>query len=335
MQLQTNLPFSAGIAPWAMPASFARKAAAPRAVDLFAGGGGFSTGAAMAGVHVVWAANHWPLAVEIHKINHPDTLHACQDLQQADWSLVAQHDILLASPCCQGFSNARGTDRPHHDLQRSTAWAVISAAEYHRPQLVVVENVVEFMRWVLYPSWLDAVQRLGYTVAPHYIDAADHGVPQNRLRLYLVCTRSKAPLNLKLPKREHRTARSFIDFAAGKWTPINRPGRSAATLRRIERGYRELGTSRFLAPFYGSGSGATGRSLDRPIGTITTRDRWAVIDLDCGAMRMVTKEETRTAMGFPEGYLLPRQHKPSIHLLGNAVCPPVPADILIAAQAQA
>ena len=32
------------------------------AIDLFAGAGGFSTGAATAGCNVVWAANHWPAA---------------------------------------------------------------------------------------------------------------------------------------------------------------------------------------------------------------------------------------------------------------------------------
>ena len=44
-----------------------------RAVDLFAGAGGFSEGARMAGLEVVWAANHWPVAVEWHAANHPDT----------------------------------------------------------------------------------------------------------------------------------------------------------------------------------------------------------------------------------------------------------------------
>lgn len=42
------------------------------AVDLFAGAGGFSAGAAMAGVHVAWAANHWPIAVQWHAANHPE-----------------------------------------------------------------------------------------------------------------------------------------------------------------------------------------------------------------------------------------------------------------------
>ena len=122
------------------------------AVDLFAGAGGFTAGAPQAGVRVLWAANHWEAAVQVHADNHPDTEHSCQDLQQADWSRVPAHDILLASPACQGHSRARGTDRPHHDATRSTAWAVVSCAEFHQPRVIVVENVPEFCRWHQYPG---------------------------------------------------------------------------------------------------------------------------------------------------------------------------------------
>ncbi|HWG67484.1 MAG TPA: DNA cytosine methyltransferase, partial [Rhodanobacteraceae bacterium] len=45
------------------------------AIDLFAGAGGFSTGAVQAGCKVVWAANHWEAAVNAHAANHPNTLH--------------------------------------------------------------------------------------------------------------------------------------------------------------------------------------------------------------------------------------------------------------------
>lgn len=78
-----------------------------KAVDLFAGAGGFSTGARMAGARVLWAANHWPLAVQWHAANHPETEHACQDLQQADFREAPAHDLLLASPACQGHSPAK------------------------------------------------------------------------------------------------------------------------------------------------------------------------------------------------------------------------------------
>lgn len=293
------------------------------AIDLFAGAGGFSQGAKLAGIDVLWAANHWPAAVAVHQLNHPDTQHLCQDLHQADWTKVPAHDILLASPACQGHSRARGKDRPHHDAARSTAWAVISAAECHRPPVVVVENVPEFQSWALFPAWCQALQALGYTVAPHLVDAADHGVPQHRRRLFIVATRSRSPLQLDLPARRHVPAQSFVDLGAGSWSQVNRPGRAAATLARIERGRRELG-SRFLMGYYGSWK--TGRSLAKPIGTLTTLDRWALVDDD--RMRMLTPGEIRAGMGFPADYQLPAQRRLAIHLLGNAVCPPVAADIL-------
>lgn len=302
------------------------------AIDLFAGAGGFSTGARMAGARVAWAANHWPTAVQWHAANHPDTDHACQDLQQADFRDAPAHDLLLASPACQGHSRARGADKPHHDAQRATAWAVVTCAEVHRPPTVVVENVPEFAEWVLWPAWCAAMHALGYALAPMVLDAADHGVAQHRRRLFVVATRSRHPIELRLPQRPHRSAAEVIRFDAGRWSPVARAGRSPRTLARIAAGRRGHG-ERFLAPYYGSGSGETGRSLGRPIGTLTTRARWAVVDGD--RMRMVMASEGRELMGLPAGYLLPPSEATAWHLIGNAVCPPVAADVIQALQVAA
>ena len=291
-----------------------------RAIDLFAGAGGFSTGAQMAGIDVVWAANHWPAAVAIHSQNHPGAEHACQDLHQANWIEVPKHDILLASPCCQGHSRARGkaNGNPQHDASRSTAWAVVSAAEHHRPAFAVVENVPEFTRWSLYPAWCAAMHALGYALTPMIVDAADHGTPQHRKRLFIVAVRGKHPLDVRMERRDHVPASSFIDFGAGAWQPIEKPGRAAATIRRVAAGRAAHG-ERFVMPYYGGGSGLTGRCLKRPIGTITTKDRWAVVDGD--RMRMLIVPESRDAMGFPEGYILPSRPVEAVHMLGNAVAP--------------
>lgn len=293
------------------------------AIDLFAGIGGFSAGAEAAGCNVLWAANHWPTAVEWHSANHPETVHACQDLQQADFRDAPAHDILLASPACQGHSRARGKDRPHHDAQRATAWAVVTCAEVHRPHVVLVENVPEFLRWVLWPAWVAAMEALGYAIEPMVLDSADHGVPQHRRRLFVVATRSKHPVDLALPRREHIGIGNMIDWDTEKWSPIQKPGRSVATLERIRNGRRTHG-DRFLTAYYGNERG--GRSLHRPIGTITTRDRWAVIDGD--RMRMLSITEAKLAMGFPASYRLPERAKDAMHMLGNAVCPPVATDII-------
>jgi len=295
------------------------------AIDLFAGAGGFSTGAVQAGCKVVWAANHWEAAVNAHAANHPNTLHLCQDLHQADWTQVPAHDLLLASPACQGHTPARGKERPHHDACRATAWAVVSALECHRPPFALNENVPAFLRWALYPAWCAALHALGYAVAPHVIDCADLGVPQNRVRVFIALTRSKHPIELRMPRQEHVPAFNIIDFTAGRWAAINRKGRAANTLARIARG-REQHGERFLTSYYGQTRG--GRSLSQPIGTITTHDRWAVIDRD--RMRMLTVAEARRAMTFADDYVLPANGREAMHMLGNAV-PPLAAQRVIEA----
>lgn len=298
-----------------------------KAIDLFAGAGGFSTGARMAGIDVVWAANHWPAAVDIHSRNHPGAAHACQDLHQTNWRDVPAHDILLASPCCQGHSKARGkaNGNPQHDASRSTAWAVVSAAEYHRPDFLGVENVPEFVSWSLYPAWAMALEALGYALTPMIVDAADHGVPQHRERLFIVGVRAKHSLLLDIPKRAHIPASSFIDFGAGNWQPIDKPGRAPNTLARVAAGRAQHG-DRFISSYYGNSTG--GRSIERPVGTITTKDRHAIIDGD--RMRMFSAQECRAAMGFPASYILPAAHRDAVHMLGNAVCPPAARDVITA-----
>lgn len=298
-----------------------------KAIDLFAGMGGNTEGARMAGVEVVWAANHWQEAVKAHELNHPGTAHKCQDLHQADWSEVPAHDLLMASPACTGHTPARGKERPHHDAARSTAWAVISALEYHRPQAAMVENVPAFGKWALYPAWVSAAHALGYAVSPHIMDASHHGVPQERVRMIIVLTRSKHPLELKFERKPAVPASSFIQFDAGRWSAIDKPGRAGATLERVANGRQRFG-DRFVMPYYKTGSGKTGRCLDRPIGTITTRDRWAIVDGD--RMRMLLPEESKAAMSFPADYKLPADSKLATHMLGNATCPKHIGDVVAA-----
>lgn len=298
-----------------------------KAIDLFAGAGGFTEGAEKAGLQVVWAANHWPAAVDTHSANHPNTAHKCQDLHQADWSQIPDNDFFLASPCCQGHSHAKGKERPAHDASRSTAWAVVSAAEYHNQDAGIVENIPEFLNWKLYPAWKSAMEALGYSLANFIIDSADHGIPQHRKRLFIVCTKSKNPIELILPKRDHVAVNDAIEWDRYNWTPIYKDGRSEKTIARYLRGKEDLKTDRFVMPFYGSGSGLTGRSVERPLGTVTTRDRWAIVQGD--KMRMFQPSEYKKIMGFPEHYAIPEKPRSlAIHLLGNAVCPPVATDLI-------
>lgn len=126
------------------------------ATDLFSGFGGWTTGGKAAGLDVLWASNHWPEAMEWHRAKYPETQHVCQDLHQADWSQVPGHDLMLASPCCQGHTKARGlaSANPKRDASRSTAWAPVGNAEVNRPDSDVLEKSRN--------SWVGLFTRLGY-----------------------------------------------------------------------------------------------------------------------------------------------------------------------------
>lgn len=302
-------------------------------VDLFAGAGGASTGLVQAGARVLWAANHWPLAVETHAANHPETVHSCQDLHQADFYQLPDHDLLWASPCCQGHSRARGKEKRASDKSRSTAWAVISAAEAKRPGVLVIENVPEFEEWALYPAWRLALQALGYSVQAVVLNSAEVGAPQSRSRLYLIATRSTVPIGItipRLPKSEWAPASNVIDFDAGRWSLVNKPGRAPWVAELAARERKRLG-DRFVFAYYGSTK--KGQRISRPFGTMTTRARWGIVD--GGRMRMLQSREAARAMTLPDDYVLLGNERDRNMLVGNGVTPVAAAALYLAIEAAA
>lgn len=289
-----------------------------RAVDLFAGWGGFTAGAHAAGVSVVWAGNHWKVAVDVHASNHADVEHVCQDLRQQDWSALPLYDLLLAAPACQGHSSAsRSRRRPYHDAMRATAWAVIDCTEVTRPAAVLVENVPDFRAWALYPLWLAALRRLGYATSETIIRASHLGVPQRRDRLFITATRGKRPIRLVVPEAVEPAFLPCIEWDAAGW-------RSVSVAQPKARARIEAARARFpRRSLVQHVTDHRGISLNEPIRTITAKDQWIVVR---GAeYRPLTLRELARGMGFAEGYTWPANlpRWAVIRGLGNAVCPAV------------
>lgn len=287
-----------------------------RAVDLFAGFGGFTAGAEMAGAEVVWAANHWPIAVEVHSANHPNVEHVLQDLQQADWSSLPKYDLLLAAPACQGHSEAsQPKRRPYHDAMRSTAWAVVACAEATRPRAILVENVPAFQRWTLFDVWLSALAKLGYKTRVQTILASRCGVPQRRERVIITATlrRAVSVVDLNTPEPAFEQC---LDPSASGWRPIDEAGADA-------RERMKAASKRHHRCLVQHVTGHRGILLSEPIRTITTKMSWCLVDGD--AYRWLTPRELARGMGFPDSYVLPDTIAP-VHLvkgLGNAIPPQV------------
>ncbi|MEE4675320.1 DNA cytosine methyltransferase [Pseudomonas alliivorans] len=118
-------------------------------VDLFAGGGGASTGIARAYREPDVAVNHNPIALAVHRANHPQTAHYVADVFEVDPVLATGGQpvgILWASPDCRHHSKAKG-GAPRDRKVRGLAWVVIRWAFATRPRLLFLENVEEFCDW--------------------------------------------------------------------------------------------------------------------------------------------------------------------------------------------
>jgi DNA (cytosine-5)-methyltransferase 1 len=267
--------------------------------DLFAGAGGTSTGALRAirarGYEVdLVAVNHWDVAVATHTANHPEAAHHCVDLDSAKpLELVPEGrlDLLWASPSCTEHSYAKG-GRPIDDQNRATAWCVVRWAETLLPKRIIVENVKQFLAWgpldskrrpidarkgEIFQAWLKAIESLGYRVEHNILNAADYGVPQSRVRLFIQARRDRR--RIVWPIATHgRTglpwnpAREIIDWSLPAQSIFERDRPLAEnTLRRIEEGIRRFCAPRvadaFLVVLRRNGGA---RSLDDAAPTVTS-----------------------------------------------------------------
>lgn len=119
-------------------------------VDNFAGGGGASTGIEIAiGRNVDIAINHDPDAIAMHRANHPNSKHYCEDVWEVDPVEACEgKPVALAwfSPDCKHFSRAKG-GKPVDNNIRGLAWVSIRWALLVRPRVIMLENVPEIQTW--------------------------------------------------------------------------------------------------------------------------------------------------------------------------------------------
>ncbi len=286
----------------------------------------------MAGAKVAYAINHWPVAIASHSANHPGVRHFCARIDHVDIRQMRDVTLLLASPECTSHSLARGNREPD-EQSRATAFEVLRFADLVRPPFLVVENVVEFTRWALYPIWRAGLETLGYHLREEVLNAADFGAPTTRTRLFVVGAQGMDPPKVEPPTNVRRvSAREVIDIEAWPFTPVAE--KAPRTRERVAAIRRKVGDKPFLLTYYGSGGYQT---LDRPLRTVTARDRFAlVVPGPRGPqMRMLQPPELARGMGFPDSYVLEGSRQDKVRQLGNAVSPPVMEGIVSSLQAVA
>lgn len=276
-------------------------------VDLFAGGGGASEGIRQAlGRDPDAAVNHNPVALAIHRANHPGTWHWAEDVWSVEPSWITEGrpvGLLWASPDCTHFSKAKGGAPVRDDKVRSLACVITEKwIPYARPRVIAMENVEEFQDWGpldkdgrviesargdTFRMFVRRMRRAGYTVQWRELRACDYGAPTIRKRLFLIARCDGRPIVWPTPTHGDptseavrsgkllpwRTAAECIDWSIPVPSIFERSRPLADnTLRRIAKGVQRyvLDAARpFIVGCGGRMGQSRPRGADEPYQTVT------------------------------------------------------------------
>jgi DNA (cytosine-5)-methyltransferase 1 len=186
-------------------------------VELFAGVGGMSLGAYMAGIDVKLAVEIDKHAARTFSLNHPNTTMLDIDVAQLKSINIdknGQSSILFGGPPCQGFSTSnqrnRNSENPNNWLYKE----FIRLLKSWMPDWVVLENVKglkETENGAFLEAIISEISNAGYRVNYKVLNAAEFGVPQKRERIFIVG--SLHEIDFKFPeghKREMVTVEEAI-----------------------------------------------------------------------------------------------------------------------------
>jgi len=301
-----------------------------KVIDLFCGAGGSSWGARKAGAQIIAGFDKWDIAKQVYTDNFPEARFYGDDIGELDPELVHAElgdvDLIIASPECTNHSPAKGGGL-RCEISKRTAFQVTRFAAVFLPRWILIENVVSMRRWGSYFEFLRQLAELGYKIKEQILDASLFRTPQKRRRLFIFCDREADPPDILSNPRWHlRSAKSVIRRNAGyQLRPLRSPGRAMPTLIRADKAIAKLGpTADFLIVYYGSDKGGGWQSLDRPLRTVTTLDRFAFVRCNnhVHEMRMLQVPELKRAMGMPNKFRIDHgTRREKIKLIGNAVCP--------------
>jgi DNA (cytosine-5)-methyltransferase 1 len=173
----------------------------------FCGGGGSSLGLKWAGLNINFAMNHDAAAIAMHVANCPDAQHFQQNMWRVHPATVRPGEpirFMWFSPDCTHFSRAKGAV-PVEKYIRDLAWVIVLWMRLRRPDVVVMENVEEFVTWgplmpdprnpgklipdpdregEYFEAFKAEIAALGYAIGFTRLRAYHYGSPTIRYRLF-------------------------------------------------------------------------------------------------------------------------------------------------------
>ena len=261
-------------------------------IDLFAGIGGFHIAFHNVGADCVFASEWDEYARKTYQTNFekisPNLFKSgnfAGDITKVDKKSIPDFDILTGGFPCQPFSQA-GYKKGFADTRGNLFYDVAEIIRVKQPKAFFLENVrhlykhdngktFEIIKKVL-------TEDLGYSLYTNIVKASDHGLPQNRPRLFMIGFKNK-----KIPF-------DFPDKRKLSFTMSDVFGAKVS---------RDIG---FTLRVGGKGS------------KITDRRNWDSYLVDDKVKRLSPKEGKKM-QGFPDEFVFPVSDNQAMKQLGNSV----------------
>jgi len=178
-------------------------------VSTFSGCGGSSLGYKLAGGRILLVCEWDDNAVEVYKLNHPDTNVYHGDINDLSVSNVLETiglqpgelDILDGSPPCQGFSISGKRD--FTDNRNQLFKEYVRLLQGLQPKAFVMENVSGMVKGkmkIIFVQCLKELKACGYEVSARILNTKYYNVPQSRPRLIFIGIRKDLEIKPSHPK---------------------------------------------------------------------------------------------------------------------------------------
>ena len=289
-------------------------------VSLFSGAGGLDLGFQMAGHEIIWANDFYEDAVETYRHNLGEHI-LCADIHDVSVDDIPDCDIVIGGFPCQGFSVAN-TKRHVGDERNELYKQLIRVIKSKSPKFFLAENVkglTSLAKGEVFKMILNDFSSIGYQVQYKIMNAADYGVPQNRLRVVIVGVRNDIHWKYNYPEPTHdkdgnHGLHRWISVSEGLADipnpdePNDLPNHTYSKYKLNINGY--LG-HRLLDP-------------DKPAPTVTARgdNRGGVVILPHpNGKRRMSCRELASVQSFPLNYDFQGNRSSIYRQIGNAVPP--------------
>ncbi|MGB5959487.1 MAG: DNA (cytosine-5-)-methyltransferase [Coleofasciculaceae cyanobacterium] len=176
-----------------------------KAVELFAGIGGFRLGMTNADIETVWANDLSKLCCQVYESNFGKGAIVLGDINDINISDIPAHDILTAGFPCQPFS-AAGKKLGIKDQVRGTIFEqIVKILAEKQPKYFLLENVKRLLTMQggsHFRIILDALSSLDYFIEWRIVNPINFGIPQNRDRVFIFGSKveGKDSKNIELNK---------------------------------------------------------------------------------------------------------------------------------------